>query len=295
MKNRTAHAQDIYLEQAAVGELAPQTLDRLQSQPGFSREAFSQASDRLKAENAAFHRRFDRRKMLESIRAKAFAGEPKEDRVSAFALDIKERAVASAAEPATGGEHLRKFSRWPFAVAAALPLFFIIALVMRMSIPGATGSGDIEPGIRTKGLEPRIFIYRDLGDGQVELLQDRDSVRQNDKLQISYLATGRNYGAIISIDGNSVITLHYPENSNMLPRLQPTDEVYLPYGYLLDDAPDFERFLFVTSEEAFDVRQLMASIAPQLRGSAWNDRGVLEFPEGFTVHRVDLIKPRGTR
>jgi hypothetical protein len=165
------------------------------------------------------------------------------------------------------------------ALAAALPVFFAMALLLRIGPMTDPASGGLEPGVRTKGLEPRIFIYRDMGDGDIELLQNNDAVRANDTLQISYLATGQNYGAILSIDGSSVITLHYPENSNMLPRLQPQDEVYLPYGYLLDDAPDFERFIFVTSEEAFDVRQLMASIAPQLRGSAWLDQGMLEFPK----------------
>lgn len=295
MKEKSVAVQDIYLEQAAVDELPSETLRILEEQPGFSRQAFDRKVDALRTANQAFHKRFDRKEMLDSIREKAFSGELSPERESAFAVDIKSEAPASRrSEKAAGStDSIRsgKFRRWSLAIAAALPLIFIAAFVLRMAIPTAAPVQDgLMDGIRTKGLEPKIFIYRDLGNGNVELLHENDIARENDKLQISYLATGQNYGAIISIDGSSVITLHYPANSNMLPRLQPTDEVYLPYGYRLDDAPSFEDFFFITSNEAFDVRELIASLAPQLKDRNWIDRGELTFPDGFKVSRIDLSK-----
>jgi hypothetical protein len=298
MKSQPTEVQDIYLEQAAVGDLPPEELEALRRRRGYGAADLDRAIDDIRIKNDTFHRRFDKKATLDSIRARAFAGDPAEERISAFARDIKNGTAASGdgrRDDADRSRFISRMPRWSLALAAALPVFFAMALLLRIGPMTDPASGGLEPGVRTKGLEPRIFIYRDMGDGDIELLQNNDAVRANDTLQISYLATGQNYGAILSIDGSSVITLHYPENSNMLPRLQPQDEVYLPYGYLLDDAPDFERFIFVTSEEAFDVRQLMASIAPQLRGSAWLDQGMLEFPEDFDVYRVDLIKPRGTR
>ncbi len=296
MKAQTDHINDLYYEQAAVDELPGKVLDRLKEQPSFSAEEFERRVGELREENRQFHRRKDSRKILEAIRSRAFADAHDENRVSVFADEFKRRDDASDAAPRQSKFRIAGMPRWGAALAAALPVFLAIGIIMRMGIPaGPEIPGDIEPGIRTKGLEPRIFVYRDMGDGQAELLQDSTQVQENDRLQISYLAAGMNYGAILSIDGSSVITLHYPENSNMLPRLQPRDEVYLPYGYLLDDAPDFERFFFVTSNEAFDVRELMASLTPQLRSNAWAEQGTLEIPGDFKVHRINLVKPRAQR
>jgi hypothetical protein len=60
---------------------------------------------------------------------------------------------------------------------------------------------------------------------------------------------------IASIDGAGVVTLHYPANADA-PALatalaqKPTS---LPQAYVLDDAPQFERFFFITSEDPIEV------------------------------------------
>jgi hypothetical protein len=314
MKQRNEAVHDLYIEQAAVNELSPEAYRRLKELPGFSRQQFDTAVEQTRISNSDFHRRIDSRNMLDSIRQRAFSDKLDESRIAGAVLDTPSAGSSSGADASAGaaGRTGRQADRtpgrrrvfsFPAALAAALPLFLAAALIIRFPgiIPGISpdsstaavqpaGNGPAESGIRTKGLEPRIFIYRDAGSGQVELLSDGDNARAGDRLQLSYLSTGVNYGVIFSVDGSSVITLHYPENSDMLPRLQPRDEVYLSYGYRLDNAPDFERFFFVTSDEAFDVEQLLASVEPQLRGSGWKRNGSLDLPSHFSVHRIDLIK-----
>ncbi|AHC13679.1 hypothetical protein [Salinispira pacifica] len=292
MKHNSTQVQDLYLEQAAVDELGEETWQDISSRPGFSPRDFDAAVDRLKDANTRFLQQHDTQSELAEIRRRAFAESMESRRIASGVLDIPEHGEPLPPKPKKSFISRFKNPGWSAALAAALPVVLVLGLVFRFALPmdQADPAGD---GIRTKGLEPRIFIYRDLGDGDAELLEDGDRSFQGDNLQISYLATGKNYGAIISVDSRDVITLHYPENSDILPRLQPYDEVYLPYGYRLDDAPQFERFFFVSSEEAFDVGDLLASIAPQLKSARWTRSGELDFPEEFSVHRIDLVKPAG--
>lgn len=292
MKHSSTQVQDLYLEQAAVDELGEETRQELAARPGFSPHAFAEAVERLKESNKHFLQQHDSQAELGEIRRRAFAASVESHRIASGVLDIRENSQAEQPEEKTRTFNPFTGLRWGAALAAALPVVLVLGLVFRFALP-MDGGSQAADGIRTKGLEPRIFIYRDLGDGEAELLEDGDRTFQGDNLQISYLATGKNYGSIISVDSRDVITLHFPENSDILPRLQPYDEVYLPYGYRLDDAPQFERFFFVSSEEAFDVGDLLASIAPQLKSARWTRSGEIDFPDEFSVHRIDLVKPAG--
>lgn len=305
MKSRITHIQDLYLEQAALGELTEEKTEELQRIAGATSVTFSTEVANLQRQNTDFHHSFDPKTTLDAIRERAFSENMNQERRSVFAQDVKVQknsSIAHASNAPTGNEvkpenhqSWGRLGKWTAAIAAVVPIALILGITLFNSANPNPYADSLEPEVRSKGLEPRIFIYRDLGEGEVELLEDQDRAQAGDKLQISYLAVGQNFGCIISIDGSAVITLHYPENSNMLPRLQPSDEVYLPYGYRLDDAPDFERFFFITSEEAFDVRELMASISPQLHGAGWRRSGRIELPEDFTVYQLDLLKNAGNR
>jgi hypothetical protein len=64
---------------------------------------------------------------------------------------------------------------------------------------------------------------------------------------------------ILSVDGRGVVTLHYPESEDKDPILDQYKKTFLSTSYELDDAPDFERFFFITSKSEIDVQAILNS------------------------------------
>lgn len=147
--------------------------------------------------------------------------------------------------------------RWaaPLAAAAAL------AIAILAFFPG--GAPDRDGGttdtVRPKGVEvpdsistPELNLYRS-GTNGVEVLQDGDAAAEHDLLQVGFTGGGAWWGAILSVDGNGVVTRHWPLEGDDAVPLGNTSEYLLPYSYELDGAPDFEAFFLVWSDAAFDV------------------------------------------
>lgn len=70
---------------------------------------------------------------------------------------------------------------------------------------------------------------------------------------MSYVAAGRAHGVIVSIDGRGQVTLHFPADAGAPTALESGRAVPLSHSYELDDAPLFERFMFVTAEAPDDL------------------------------------------
>jgi hypothetical protein len=88
-------------------------------------------------------------------------------------------------------------------------------------------------------------------------LKNGDKAYENDVIQITYLSAGNEYGFIFSFDGNGNITRHFPEDSWQAQKLSTVkQEVPLDFSYKLDDAPDYECFVFVSSKEKFELNNL---------------------------------------
>jgi hypothetical protein len=110
---------------------------------------------------------------------------------------------------------------------------------------------------RSKGAAPYLVIHRHAGD-RADRLEAGAEVRAHDVLQLSYVSLGRPYGVIFSIDGRGVVTLHHPASEAAAQELADLDgAVPLPNAYELDDAPEFERFFFVTASTPMDVGALL--------------------------------------
>lgn len=143
----------------------------------------------------------------------------------------------------------------------ATPALAVVLVLFLFLLP--FGGGDIgkEP-IRIKGerqidmTKPQLMIYRKNKDN-VQLLQNGMKASAGDLLQMTYLAGGESYGVIFSIDGNGVVTLHYPERKDRTPILEQKNKILLDNSYELDNAPGFERFFFVTSTSAIDVESVL--------------------------------------
>jgi hypothetical protein len=107
--------------------------------------------------------------------------------------------------------------------------------------------GDPEQTRIKGGVEPHLVIDRQTPAGHERLIEDQ-IVRSGDLLQVSYVPAGRRHGVIVSIDGAGAVTLHHPEAAGASPTLGDADEIPLAHSYELDDAPGFERFVFVTRD-----------------------------------------------
>ena len=122
--------------------------------------------------------------------------------------------------------------------------------------PGATR---MDPGAtRIKGQEPHILVYRQAGDQAVPLTEPAEA-RAHDRLQLGYVAAGALHGVLVSLDGASVVTLHYPASETASTALQQGGPVPLGSSYELDAAPAFERFILVTADRPIDPASIITA------------------------------------
>jgi hypothetical protein len=144
-------------------------------------------------------------------------------------------------------------ARWWFAVPA-------VAALSLASLVVVTGLRDEGPGTeRAKGLELELRVYRQAGEG-VERLSDGAEVRAGDVLQLGYVRGEYGHGVLLSIDGRGAVTLHQPPSRDAPTQLaHESGQVLLESAYELDDAPGFERFVFVVAHEPFTVEHVLAA------------------------------------
>lgn len=117
-----------------------------------------------------------------------------------------------------------------------------------------TTGGPMIGADRIKGDEG-LFIYMNQ-NGKTVQLADGDRVAEGDVLELRYPSSAR-HGVVVSIDGRGTVTLHFPARED--------DDTSLSVGrlnraYMLDDAPGFERFLFVTSAKPIPVGAIVATV-----------------------------------
>jgi hypothetical protein len=238
MSGNTRKVPDWLLERVALGELPPGDLEAarrsLRAEPGG--EARLEA---LGESNLEILRAYSPDAMVESIRRRAKAASAEEGFVTAKRRGRHTKVILIGA---------------PLAVATAAVMLFLVA------VPGLSptqGSGVVGPEVtRIKGLTPHLFVYRKTAD-TTERLDRGAKARARDLLQLSYVAAGAKYGAVLSVDGRGDVTLHFPGSPTSSAALSPKGETPLDHAYELDDAPGFERFFFVTSEQPFDVAAVL--------------------------------------
>ena len=167
-------------------------------------------------------------------------------------------------------------------LATALVLVFIVILRNGIS-PGTT---------RIKGEESidftktQILIYREK-NGKPELMMDGDLAQTGDLLQIAYIPAGKTNGVIFSTDGRGTVTLHFPDIASASPALEQEKKVLLSSSYELDDAPDFERFFFITAAEEIDVQDILRKAEALTNSAASAKTAMLELPEFY--HQFTML------
>jgi hypothetical protein len=202
----------------------------------------------------------------------------------------------------------RRTPAWWIPATGLLAAGLLVWCAVRPGHPGSGGPsidaggtlttlpGDPEPGdvVRIKG--GAAFTIDRLGAAGPERLADGAAVRVGDRLQLQYRAGDREHGAIVSIDGRGVTTLHFPADVEAPADLQPGGLVALDHSYELDAAPRFERFFFVTAARGvrFDVAVIMRA-AERLAATADAEHAELSLPAGYEVGALRLEKPPSSR
>ena len=243
-----AEIRDWQIERLMLGELSGPELEALAQDPALSARV----------------------QQLEASNREILAGHP--PRVAASV--IRERLAASRRTRAPWG-------RLTLATAASLAVIGVgVGLLReaRVETPAET---------RIKGLQPHLGVFRQTPAG-VESLADGALVREGDLVQLTYLAAGRRFGVILSIDGRGVVTVHHPRDGRQAARLEPSAPVRLPSAYRLDDAPGWERFFLVTAESPFEVAPVLD--AAEQPGSQRRRRREAARPSA--VPRAVLVHPQ---
>lgn len=148
-----------------------------------------------------------------------------------------------------------------FATAACLVIALsFISLNQLKKDSTFASNGILESATRLKGSGARLFVYKKESSGAL-LLKAGAKIKQNDVLQVSYTSGGKTFGAILSVDGNGTVTQHFPEYGKTAEQLNQKGETPLDYAYRLDNAPKFERFIFITASYAFPLGEIIQDIS----------------------------------
>lgn len=176
------------------------------------------------------------------------------------------------------------------AASCAAALAVAIALPGRPQPAGSDGEG-APADVRVKGTGAHLVVHRRVAAG-AERVAPGTPVRPGDLVQLGYVAGGRPYGAIVSVDGAGAVTRHWPLDGTLAATLEPAHEVLLPESFRLDAAPGFERFFLVTSGVRFDLSQVIEA-ARTLAARADARDAPLPLPSG--VSASDLVLPKELR
>jgi len=213
---------------------------------------------------------------------------------------MKEAVLAKMAESArmAGGDKKRildfdrgrtRFSGFRIATyAAAVCCVVLLSFVAVRAEIFTSGSGvTLENGDRIKGGGQRLFVYRKTGEAPV-LLPAKARVSVDDIVQISYIAGGDAFGAILSVDGNGTVTQHYPDAGDYTAVLSNDGESSLDFSYKLDNAPKFERFIFVSGKEKITLAEYKKAL---VRAAAADKSGMFDIASSLPpkAHVTDIL------
>ena len=241
------------LERYLLGELPAEELEDIRILEG-ARGGVWERLSALRAENAAILRRHPPEAMGRKIE-------------TASAVDrngvLKWRSAVRQYEP----PNVKKRSVPLWAVPAMICVIALLIIPLRLIFPAArtdTGGAEYQNGVsedRVKGTgaAQRIEVWRKKGS-EAERLPPDALARSGDLVQLRYIVPEFCYGALISVDGRGVLTIHLSGESGKAAPLTPGRPIALSTSYQLDDAPLFETFYLVTAKDNFDIESVSQSL-----------------------------------
>jgi hypothetical protein len=234
---------DLFIEKLLLDELPQQMKERLLQDPAVRRRL-----EELKAENRQILEEYPPEEMAKAIRNRE---------------DWSPQAQSGQAEAGRRAQDRRGTAsrgrlNWPrlVPVASFALLVLVGGLLMVTRGPDFFAPQSQSAEIRLKGGAAHLNVYIQT-DGEARRLEEGERVSEGTTLQVGYVSGQSEYGAILSIDGRGVVTLHFPLSAVTGQVLEGEGEVLLPFAYTLDDAPDFERFFFVVSGRAFSMDRVL--------------------------------------
>lgn len=198
---------------------------------------------------------------------------------AAFVQRISARAAES---------HTRRPSRAAWALGSLA--MAVSALLLLQLTPSSRPTLGPESSERAKGLSLELHVYRQRGAG-VERLESGALASPGDVLQLGYTRHGFAHGVLLSIDGRGAVTLHHPRDPSLGSALATSSgEQLLPEAYELDDAPRFERFIFVAADTPLSVAEVAAAARRLAADPTRAEGAALELAAPHRQHSLLLLK-----
>ena len=110
---------------------------------------------------------------------------------------------------------------------------------------------DVDNRTRIKGMQASLEVWKKTGDSAVQMVNLGDA-SEGDEIQLRYRVPQKCYGMLFSMDGNGTVTMHMGDGNNAI-ELEPGKMTTLPFAYKLDNAPKFEKFFLLTSQNSFAI------------------------------------------
>jgi hypothetical protein len=181
-------------------------------------------------------------------------------------------------------------------VPAGLIAVLVVAVLV---VPQLIPVGDQSPSetVRLKGVTTQLGLYRKTESGS-ERLGDGDRAAEYDLILLQYQIEKQCYGAVLSVDGWGTITMHVPDKGNGAVEMRPGRPHLMDHAYELDDAPNWEIFILVTSSAPFTIDVVSQAVEKSLSLLQRESESLafvelprpLNLPKGFEVSRFTLIK-----
>ena len=172
-------------------------------------------------------------------------------------FEALEAKMDAADEAADGNVISGLWLKVAAALVIALGVFSMVVLnrnVETYSGESATmevAIANVDDGTRIKGMSASLEVWKKTGDSAVQMVNLGDA-SEGDEIQLRYRVPQKCFGMLFSMDGNGTVTMHMGDGNNAI-ELEPGKMTTLPFAYKLDNAPKFEKFFLLTSQNSFAI------------------------------------------
>lgn len=172
-------------------------------------------------------------------------------------FEALEAKMDAADEAADGNVISGLWLKVAAALVIALGVFSMVVLnrnVETYSGESATmevAMANVDDGTCIKGMSASLEVWKKTGDSAVQMVNLGDA-SEGDEIQLRYRVPQKCFGMLFSMDGNGTVTMHMGDGNNAI-ELEPGKMTTLPFAYKLDNAPKFEKFFLLTSQNSFAI------------------------------------------
>lgn len=172
-------------------------------------------------------------------------------------FEALEAKMDAADEAADGNVISGLWLKVAAALVIALGVFSMVVLnrnVETYSGESATmevAMANVDDGTRIKGMSASLEVWKKTGDSAVQMVNLGDA-SEGDEIQLRYRVPQKCFGMLFSMDGNGTVTMHMGDGNSAI-ELEPGKMTTLPFAYKLDNAPKFEKFFLLTSQNSFAI------------------------------------------